>query len=178
MKLKIFFLIFIIAATGFIFYQVSPPFPQSEEKNQVSEIPNLGHYPAPNFGLKDVEDNEVSLSSLSGNNLLLVFWTTWCGWCTKEKPILKEFVNDYQDKIKVIGINIQEEKKVVKKHIEELQLNFPTLLDETGEVAKSYNVATHPSHFLIDKEGKIRAVRPGFASREDLEALIKILPEE
>ena len=178
MKLKIFFLIFIIAATGLIFYQFSPQSPQLEEKNQVSEIPKIGHYPALDFNLKDVDGNEISLSSLKGNNLLLVFWTTWCGWCTKEKPILKEFVNDYQSQIKVIGINIQEPKEVVKKHVEELQLNFPTLLDTTGEVAKSYNVFTHPSHFLVDKEGKIQATRPGFATREDLENLVKIILEE
>lgn len=177
-KLLILILIFIFGLGTFAFYQFSLKSPQSREKSQASEIPNIGHYPASDFSLKDVEDNEVSLGSFSGNNLLLVFWTTWCSWCTKEKPILKEFVSDYQDKIKVIGINIQEEKEVVKKHVEELQLNFPTLLDKTGEVSKSYNVITHPSHFLIDKEGKIRAVRPGFASREDLEALVKILPEE
>jgi peroxiredoxin len=178
MRIKLVVLIFILGLGILALYQFSLQPPRSGEKSQVSEIPNIGHYPAPVFSLKDVEDNEVNLGSFSGNNLLLVFWTTWCGWCTKEKPILKEFVNDYQDKIKVIGINIQEEKEVVKKHVEELQLNFPTLLDKTGEVSKSYNITTHPSHFLIDKEGKIRAVRPGFASREDLEALVKILPEE
>lgn len=174
MKNKPLILIFIVGLIGlgiFVFYQFYQQSPWIGEKNQISEIPNIGHYPAPDFILEDLEGNEVSLVSLKGNNLLLVFWTTWCSWCTKEKPILKEFVNNYQDKIKVIGINIQEPKELVGKHVEELELNFPTLLDETGKVAKDYNVRTHPSHFLIDKEGKIRAVRPGFATFEDLEKL-------
>lgn len=178
MRPKVWLLIFILLAISFVFYQfffqLSPP----GEKNQISKIPQIGHYYAPDFNLKDIEGNEVSLDSLAGNDLLLVFWTTWCKWCTKEKPFLKEFAISYGDKIKLIGINIQESKEVVKKHVEEFQLNFPTLLDETGKVAQDYNIRTHPTHVLINKDGKILAIRPGYADYHDFEELAKIILEE
>ena len=40
---------------------------------------------APNFALKDLNNNAVTLSSFRGKQaVILFFWTTWCPYCRIE----------------------------------------------------------------------------------------------
>ena len=51
------------------------------------------------------------------------------------------------------------------------------LLDENREIWNQYLVRGTPAHFLIDSQGKIVSLRPGLASREDLEIMLTMLTE-
>ena len=46
---------------------------------------------APDFTLKDIEGNDLALSSLRGKYVILDFWGSWCGWCIKGMPKMKEY---------------------------------------------------------------------------------------
>lgn len=55
----------------------------------------------------------------------------------------------------VIGINVREGKKIVKKYIDKYKLNFPVPLDIQGTVVKEYGVRSHPEHFLVNRRGEL-----------------------
>lgn len=133
--------------------------------------PTAGSY-APDFTLEDTTGTKISLSDFKEQDTLIVFWKTTCGYCKKELPSLKEFVKENEDRLEVVAIDIREPKKVVQKYVSDNDINFKVLLDENGEAANNYWVTGTPSHFLIDKEGKIISTRPGYASRENLDSLL------
>lgn len=130
---------------------------------------------APEFILKDINGNEVASSDFMGNNILLVFWATWCSFCSKELPDLKDFTEEYKDQIKVLAITSGESEELVREYAIQEEINFQILIDDGHSVWVDYGVRGTPSHFLIDDEGKIIASRPGYTSKDGLEMMASMI---
>ena len=61
---------------------------------------------------KNFED-EVLKSDLP---VLVDFWAPWCGPCQMLTPILEDVANDYEGKIKVVKVNIQENENLASQY--------------------------------------------------------------
>ena len=71
-------------------------------------------------------DNEFEQEVLqSGNPVLVDFWAPWCGPCQALGPILEELSKEYDDKVKICKINIEENQSMASKY---QVLSIPTLL--------------------------------------------------
>lgn len=76
-------------------------------------------------------------------------------------------------------MDIGEPKDVVQAFVGEGGLTFPTVLDESGAVAREYRVQGHPTSFFIDREGVIRKRHSGQMSESILEeTLVELLGEK
>ena len=134
---------------------------------------------APDFATEDILGNEVILSDFRGKRpVLLVFWATWCGYCAKEKEDLKTFTSRYQDRIQILAVDSGEPKQTIQDYIKKENINFLILLDEQRKIWNQYLIRGTPSHFLIDKQGKIITMRPGLASLADLETMLSMIPRK
>lgn len=128
------------------------------------------------FVAEDVDGNKISLSDFRNQKpVLLIFWATWCGYCAQELPDLKTFTKKHENEIQVITVASGESKETIKNYIREKEVNFLMLLDETKKIWNQYLVRGTPSHFLIDKEGKIVTLRPGLSLLKDLETMFSML---
>lgn len=145
----------------------------SEKKQDFLQISSF----APDFTTNDIAGNEVTLSEFRNKKpVLLVFWATWCGYCAQELPDLEAFNRKHQDELQVLVLPGGEVKSTVEKYIKEKNINFTMLLDETKDIWNTYLVRGTPSHFLIDKTGKLVTLRYGLATLSDLEILLTMLP--
>ncbi len=120
--------------------------------------------PAPDFTLKDIEDKPVSLRELRGSVVVLDFWATWCGPCRVGLPHLEKLRAEFNDDgVRILAINLREEKDLVRKFLEETRLSLPVLFDTDGSVAEKYAVSGIPQTVVIGKNGAIRNVLVGLA---------------
>ena len=112
--------------------------------------------PAPDFQLKDLRGQHVSLGSLRDLPVLLVFGTTWCPYCREEIPRIKEIYAKGRSKnLEVLNIYINETEKKVGEFAARYALPYPVLLDRDGKVAESYQVRGVPTLVLLDRQGNI-----------------------
>lgn len=48
--------------------------------------------------------------------VLVDFWAPWCGYCTKLSPVLDEVVAELGDKIKIVKVNVDENRAIAQKY--------------------------------------------------------------
>lgn len=133
---------------------------------------------AADFTLTDVSGKQVNLAQLLEANevVILNFWATWCPPCRVEIPELIAFQSKYAQRgVQLIGVNLQEKAAAVQSFAKENDMNFPILLDTSGQVAEEYEVTAIPSTFILDKQGKIIDQVVGAVRQGDLEAIVEKL---
>jgi thioredoxin 1 len=82
-----------------------------------------------------LSDSDFTQEVLQAKQLVLVdFWAPWCGPCQMVAPILEEISQQYDDKVKVCKINVDEHQASASQyHI----LSIPALLFfKDGEVVE------------------------------------------
>lgn len=104
-----------------------------------------------------MSDNIVYLTDDSFQNevlestepVLVDYWAEWCGPCKMIAPILTEIAGEYQGKIKVAKLNI----------------------DENPQTPPKYGIRGIPTLMLF-KDGNVEATKVGALSKSQLTAFI------
>ena len=110
------------------------------------------------FELKDLDGNNIKLSSIKGKVVLLNFWATWCPPCRAEMPSMQKLYDKFKDKgLELLAVNLQEDLQVVKDFADNSGFTFPILLDSNGEVGGIYGARSIPTTYIIDKKGNVIA---------------------
>ncbi len=126
---------------------------------------------APEIDLPTPEGNNVKLSSLRGNYVMIDFWAAWCRPCRAENPNVVKAYNKYHDKgFEVYGVSLDKTKEKWVAAIAKDGLTWTQVSDLqyfNSVAAAAYGVTSIPATVLIDREGKIIAKNLRGAALED-----------
>jgi peroxiredoxin len=119
---------------------------------------------APNFTLPSLTGGDsVSLQDYRGEVVYLTFWASWCVPCRQEMPYLVQLWQRHQESgLQVIGINAEEDAAAAQQFANELALPFPLAQDKNRTVSNLYRIPGLPTHFIVDRRGRIRFSGLGF----------------
>ena len=114
---------------------------------------------APDF-VVDSKTN-TRLSELEGDtNYLLIFWSSTCGHCLAEMPVLHEYLQNKEDtNYKVIAVGLEDDEIGWKATLN----NFPDFTHVLGlgkwenEIGRMYGITATPAYFVLDTNEKIIA---------------------
>lgn len=130
---------------------------------------------APDFTLKDLKGNDVTLSQYRGKVVFLNFWASWCPPCRAEMPSMERLHEVYAGRdFVMLAVNVEQEVNDVKAFLKEHSHNFQVLLDPEARAQGLYGVYRFPETFLIDNQGKIVEHYLGARDWSSVEFLKKI----
>ncbi|WFA08256.1 TlpA disulfide reductase family protein [Tissierella sp. Yu-01] len=127
--------------------------------------------PAPDFTLMNLSGEEVSLSDYRGKIVLINFWATWCTFCDMEMPDLQR-LDDENDDLVVLAVDVMEDKETVEKYINEGGYSFEVVLDEKGDVTKTYLVSGFPTSYFVDPDGILLGGVPGMMTYDQMNQIL------
>ena len=114
--------------------------------------------PAPRFDLASLDGNgRVRLTDLRGQVVVVNFWGSWCQGCRQEHNALAEAWQRYRDQgVVFVGISFQDSTSAAKAFAQELQMDWPLVMDQASKTAIAYGVYGAPETFFISRRGKVQ----------------------
>ena len=119
---------------------------------------------APDFELPDLQGNPLKLSSLRGKYVLLDFWGSWCIWCIRGIPAMKEAYTKYKDKMEILGIDCRDTEMKWRAAVEKYELPWLHVRcsnEYLPTLGQQYNIEGFPTKILVNPQGKIAKVVVG-----------------
>ena len=111
---------------------------------------------APDFQVTTFAGDELRLSDLRGQVVVLNFWASWCGPCRVEAPALQRVHERWRERgVTVLGIAYTDVDRHSLAFIEEFGLTYANAPDRGNRVSDRYNIQGVPETFLIDRRGDI-----------------------
>jgi len=136
--------------------------------------------PAPEFTHRGSEhwinSAPLTLQALRGSVVLLDFWTFDCWNCYRSFPWLRNVEAKYaREGLKIIGVHSPEfdHERIpanVAKKVEEFMLQHPVMIDNDFSYWNAMRNRYWPAFFLIDRQGRVRAVHVGETHDGDSQA--------
>ena len=103
-----------------------------------------------NDKIKVVSDSSFETEVVNSSQPVLVdFWAEWCGPCKALSPILDEIANEYDGRITIAKVNV----------------------DENAQIPPKYGIRGIPT-MLLFKDGIVEATKVGALSKANLSAFL------
>jgi thiol-disulfide isomerase/thioredoxin len=119
--------------------------------------------------------------SIKGKVVMVDFWASWCEPCKQSFPAMEDLHKRYADRgLVIIAVNVDENRPDMEAFLKKNTATFVVVRDPNQKLVEKAGIATMPSSFLIDKDGKVRFAHTGFRGtetkkkyEEEIEALLK-----
>jgi len=137
--------------------------------------------PAPALRLPVLDGKATgSLADHRGKVVVLNYWASWCDPCRKESPLLERWHQrlERDGGGTVLGVDVLDVDSDARDFIREYKLSYPMLRDKGGESQPDFGVVGYPETFVIDKRGRVAALKRGPVDDAWLRATLPPLLEE
>lgn len=112
------------------------------------------------------------LPDITGKVVLIDFCASWCAPCRASFPAYNRLMQQFGAKgFMVIGISVDTDPEAYAAMLRKLRPDFVVLNDAQHKLVSLVQVPGMPTSYLIDRSGRIAAVRIGFHSGETEENL-------
>ena len=130
--------------------------------------------PAPDFTLTTLDGQDVRLSDLRGQVVVINFWASWCVPCRDEAPALQAVWERYRDRgVVLLGVAWTDTERNARAFIDEFSQNYPNGLDLGTRIGELYGITGVPETFIIDQQGQVVGFYPIALQQDQLAAVIE-----
>jgi peroxiredoxin/outer membrane lipoprotein-sorting protein len=157
-------------------FRFVPPVGAKEagEAGGAGQDSSLGN-PAKFFSMPSLSGEEVSLYSMKGRPILIVFWSTLSPISKKHMPVIEKVYEDLKHSgLEVVAVTLDNNKQAAEQFVKENGITFPVLFDydKAVRIANTYSSGQMglPTIYVIDKKGVIAGKIVGTGTAEQIKA--------
>ncbi|MEE9297304.1 MAG: redoxin family protein [Phycisphaerae bacterium] len=140
----------------------------------------LSGKPVPDATFKTADGKKVATAEMKDDATLMMFYTSWCGFCKRTLPKLDALKKEYEGKsVNIVGVNMDSlkedgatgkrarTKKSVTDQWKDLGGSLTQLFDSNKDGLNKFKVQSFPTMFLLGKTGKVERVYMGGGAAND-----------
>jgi peroxiredoxin len=129
---------------------------------------------APNFQVRTMQGDDISLAQLAGRVVVLDFWATWCPPCVESVPELKDLTKKYpREKLVLLSVSADENEDQWRAFIAKKNMDWSQYWDHDGGIRRIFGVHAFPTYLVIDKDGFIEQRIVGLNPQQSVVARLK-----
>jgi len=116
---------------------------------------------APPLAGPSLSGQPMSLAQHQGEPVLVHFWATWCPVCRLEEGSIASIAEDHA----VISVaTTSGDAGELQAYLDQQGLQLPVMLDESGDLARLWNVLGVPATFVVNSDGLIEYATRGYST--------------
>ncbi len=132
--------------------------------------------PMPPFLVNDLNGQVVSTAALRGKVVIVNFWATWCPPCQEEIPEMMELQKQFQGKLQIIGISMDDgPPEGVKEFADKIGMNYPIVMGSDTLSEEYGGIPALPTSFVVDPQGRVVQKHVGVYPKEVYDNEIRAL---
>lgn len=125
------------------------------------------------------EEGTASLADYRGKVVMVNVWASWCPPCVDELPLVQQAHEMLAEQGgTVLGIDVKENSGAALDAVEEFGLTYPNLRDRDGSFVREWGQTGYPETYVLDREGRVAAVRRLPVTQEWLDETLPPLLDE
>jgi thiol-disulfide isomerase/thioredoxin len=102
-------------------------------------------------------------AQLKGKVVVVDFWASWCGPCKASFPVMEQLHKDYGPKgLSLVGISVDDNSTAMDDFLKKHPVSFVVVRDAAKKLVATANIASMPTSYILDGEGRVRFVHTGF----------------
>ncbi|MBK5108180.1 MAG: TlpA family protein disulfide reductase [Anaerolineales bacterium] len=134
---------------------------------------------APDFTLTSFSGENLTLSDLHGQVVVINFWASWCPPCREEAAYLEQTWRKYKDQgVVFIGVDYLDTETEALAYIEEFDITYFNGPDLRTSISQAYKIQGVPETFYVAKNGELRSLKIGPLVSPELDQKIEELIAE
>lgn len=142
----------------------------------------LAQEPAwPVWSAPTADGREFHSRSLEGKVVVVSVWTTACGSCRKQMPLLSKLQRNFDPSdLQVLSFSLDRSQTVHDDFVDEVDLDFPAIFARTGPGLNAVKLLQNkagaleavPTLLVFDRRGRLIHRSVGFVAMSKLESLV------
>jgi len=113
-------------------------------------------------------------NAIKEKTVVLLFFSTSCPHCQEELAELKDIISNYKN-LRFIAVDGGDSESSITRFFKDIGIDIECIVDNSGEVFKSYNVYGIPTTYIIGKDGNIIDNWIGKKSLEEMKSIFSKL---
>ncbi len=122
---------------------------------------------------------DESLKDFRGKVVVLNVFASWCDPCKAEAPILEQEERKLAGhNATILGVTYLDNSDASEAFVHQEHITYPVVRDVDGNFVRSYGATGVPETFVIDRKGRVAAVRRFQLDNTWLQQTLPVILEE